>query len=86
MVQFHNCDREAVETYEALTLLDRIRRVHVRYVSVSMSPTPAIMITLNYVIFLNYYQCRRVSVRVVLGVHVSVRASLVETTYPQILN
>jgi hypothetical protein len=33
------------------------------------------MITLNYVIFPNYYRCRRVSVRVVSGVRVSVRVS-----------
>jgi hypothetical protein len=30
------------------------------------------MITLNYVIFSNYYRCRRVGVRVVPDVHVSV--------------
>jgi len=36
-------------------------------------PTP--IITLNYVIFSNYYPCRRVGVRTVSSVHVCVRAS-----------
>jgi hypothetical protein len=37
------------------------------------TPTPTLMITLNYIIFSNYYQCRRVSVRVVSSVRVGVR-------------
>jgi hypothetical protein len=43
-------------------------------VSVSMSDIDTtLMITLNYIIFLNYYQCRCVGVRVVS--RVGVRAS-----------
>jgi hypothetical protein len=32
--------------------------------------TPTLMITLNYVIFSNYYRCQHVSVRIVSRVHV----------------
>jgi hypothetical protein len=44
-----------------------IKHVRVRHVSVSDINT-TLMITLNYVIFLNYYLCRRANVRVVSGV------------------
>jgi hypothetical protein len=53
------------ETYEARTLL---------VLGVSDTDT-TLTITLNYVIFPNYYPCRRVSVHVVSGVCVGVCAS-----------
>jgi hypothetical protein len=36
--------------------------------------TPTLIIILNCVVFLNYYLCRRVSIRVVSGIRVCVRA------------
>jgi hypothetical protein len=54
----------------------RIRRVRVGHMSVpNTDTTPTLIITFNYVFFSNYYQCRRVSVRIVSGVRVCVRAS-----------
>jgi hypothetical protein len=56
-------------TYEARTLLglDEFVSDTCPY----RCPTSTLMISLNYVIFPNYYQCRRVSIRIVSGVRAS---------------
>jgi hypothetical protein len=68
---------QTISTRENLwwsTDTSQIRRV--RYVSVTVSDTDkTLMITLNYVIFLNYYRCRCVSVCVVSDICVGIRAS-----------
>jgi hypothetical protein len=60
-------------TYETQTLLGL--GVSVSDTCRCRTPTPTLIITFNYVFFSNYYQCRRVSVHIVSGVCVCVRAS-----------
>jgi hypothetical protein len=61
---------DIIMNYEARTLACPCpTRVRVRHVSVSVSDTDTtFMVIFNYMIFSNYYRCRRVGVCVVSGV------------------
>jgi hypothetical protein len=63
-------------TEVVLQLWSSIYTLGIRRVLVSDTTlTPTFMITLNYIIFSNYYWCWRASVRIVSGIRLCVCAS-----------